>query len=194
MILNKIMNKLLTRGGKTPAQVELETLKKRGLRIGEHVDIFTDYPFDSLYPGLISVGNYVTISSNVRILAHDASMGYLTEGTCKIGVVDIGNHVFIGHGAIIMCNVRIGDYAIIGAGSVVTHDVPAHTVYAGNPARFVKTTEDFQQQHINGYKSHFVTNRPWREITQFRDDEWDNLRLELGDSYGYIVRKKKGEQ
>lgn len=72
--------------------------------------------------------------------------------------------------------------------------LPVHTVYAGNPARFVKTTEDFQQQHINGYKSHFVTNRPWREITQFRDDEWDNLRLELGDSYGYIVRKKKGEQ
>ena len=58
-------------------------------------------------------------------------MEYLTEGTCKIGVVEIGNYVFIGHGAIIMCNVRIGDYAVIGAGSVVTHDVPAHTVMRG---------------------------------------------------------------
>lgn len=47
--------------GQTPAQRELEALKARGLRIGEHVDIFTDYPFDSLYPGLITVGDYVTI-------------------------------------------------------------------------------------------------------------------------------------
>lgn len=95
------------RRGKSPAQIELEALKNRGLRIGERVDIFTDYPFDSLYPGLITVGDYVTISSNVRILAHDASMGYITEGTCKIGIVEIGNHVFIGHGATILCNVEL---------------------------------------------------------------------------------------
>lgn len=132
-------------GGQTSAQRELEVLKAHGLRIGEHVDIFTDYPFDSLYPGLITVGDYVTISSNVKILAHDASMGYLTEGTCKIGIVEIGNHVFIGQDSTILCNVRIGDYAVIGEGSVVTSDVLPHTVYAGNPARFVKTTEDFKQ-------------------------------------------------
>lgn len=192
MGLRKIVNRLL-RGGKSPAQIELEALKARGLRIGEHVDIFTDYPFDSLYPGLITVGDYVTISSNVRILAHDASMGYLTEGACKIGVVEIGNHVFIGHGATILCNVRIGDYAVIGAGSVVTCDVPAHTVYAGNPARFVKTTEEFQQQHLNGYETHYTTDRPWREITKYGDDAWDDLRTQLKDTYGYIVRKKKDE-
>ena len=190
----RIMNKLLTLGGgKSPAQVELEALKARGLRIGEHVDIFTDYPFDSLYPGLISVGDYVTISSNVKILAHDASMGYLTEGTCKIGVVEIGNHVFIGHGATILCNVHIGDYSVIGAGSVVTCDVPAHTVYAGNPARFVKTAEEFQQQHLENYKTHYTTNRPWREITKFGPNEWEDLRAQLKESYGYIVRKKKDE-
>lgn len=141
-MLRRILSKLLSHG-KSPAEAELNALKARGLRIGEHVDIFTDYPFDSLYPGLITVGDYVTISSNVRILAHDASMGYLTEGTCKIGVVEIGNHVFIGHGATILCNVRIGDYAVIGAGSVVTCDVPAHTVYAGNPARFSKQRRNF---------------------------------------------------
>ena len=178
-------------GGKSRAQIELETLKARGLRIGEHVDIFTDYPFDSLYPGLITVGDHVTISSNVKILAHDASMGYLTEGSCKIGIVEIGSHVFIGHGTTILCNVRIGDYAVIGAGSVVTCDVPPHTVYAGNPARFIKTTEEFQEQHLQNYKTHPVIRRPWREITQLEADEWDDLRSQLKDTYGYIVRKKK---
>lgn len=192
-MIRKIISRIrrLLFGGKSPAQAELEALKARGLRIGEHVDIFTDYPFDSLYPGLITVGDYVTISSDVKILAHDASMGYLTEGTCKIGIVEIGNHVFIGQGTTILCNVRIGDYAVIGAGSVVTCDVPPHTVYAGNPARFIKTTEEFREQHLRSCETHPVIQRPWRELTQLSADEWDDIRSQLKDTYGYIVRKKK---
>ena len=190
----KLIRKILSRirrllfGGQSPAQAELEALKARGLRIGEHVDIFTDYPFDSLYPGLISVGDYVTISSNVKILAHDASMGYLTEGACKIGIVQIGNHVFIGHGATILCNVRIGDYAVIGAGSVVTSDVPPHTVYAGNPARFIMTTEDFRKKHLNAIQTHPTTNTPWRELVKNQAGDWDDLQNQLQNTYGYIVR------
>ena len=187
-VLRKIKRILID--GKSPAQMELENLKSRGLRIGEHVDIFTDYPFDSLYPGLISVGNYVTISSNVKILAHDASMGYLNGGATKIGIVDIGDHVFIGHGSTILCNVRIGDHAVIGAGSVVTTDVPPHTVFAGNPARFIKTTEDFQAQHRHCMDTHPNICRPWRELVQLQAEEWEEIRSQLKDTYGYIVRPK----
>lgn len=175
---------------RSPAQEELEILKRHGQKLGHDVDIFTDYPFDSLYPGLIFVGNYVTISSNVKILAHDASMGYVTGHSCKIGIVEIGNHVFIGHGAIILCNTRIGDYAIVGAGSVVTGDVPAGTVYAGNPARFVKNVDDFERRHIEGQKTHPCFERPWREFQTLQAVEWDRIREQLKDTYGYIVRKK----
>jgi len=45
----------------------------------------------------------------------------------------------IGSGAIILCNVVIGEHAIVGAGSVVTRDVPAHAIVAGNPARLLRT-------------------------------------------------------
>jgi acetyltransferase-like isoleucine patch superfamily enzyme len=45
----------------------------------------------------------------------------------------------IGSGAVILCNVVIGEHAIVGAGSVVTHDVPAHAIVAGNPARPLRT-------------------------------------------------------
>lgn len=195
-MIKKVINKLRTSlsDGQRPPQRELEALKQRGLRIGKHVDIFSDYPFDSLYPGLISIGDYVTISSNVKILAHDASMGYLTEGACKIGIVEIGNHVFIGQGVTILCNVRIGDYAVIGAGSVVTGDIPAHTVYAGNPARFIKTTEEFQQQHLCCCETHPTIHRPWQELTRMQAAEWDEIRAQLKDTYGYIVRKKKEDQ
>ena len=44
----------------------------------------------------------------------------------------------IGSGATILCNVTIGENAIVGAGSVVTRDVPPHTIVAGNPARSYK--------------------------------------------------------
>ncbi|RXE89254.1 acyltransferase [Pseudoalteromonas sp. A757] len=52
--------------------------------------------------------------------------------------VSIGNNVWIGYGAIINKGVTIGDNAVIGAGSVVTKDVPANTMFAGNPARFIR--------------------------------------------------------
>ncbi len=186
--IKRLIKRLLGKGT-SPAQEELEHLKSRGLRIGEHVDIFTDYPFDSLYPGLITVGDYVTISSNVKILAHDASMGYVTNGACKIGIVEIGNHVFIGANSTILPNTRIGDYAIIGAGSVVAGGVPAGTVYAGNPARFIKSTEDFIAQHKANIQTHPTFNRPWREFASLTDSEWQEIREQLRDTFGYVIRK-----
>ena len=192
-LLSKILRKLKTifSSGQTPAQLELETLKERGLRIGNHVDIFTEYPFDSLYPGLISIGNYVTISTNVKILAHDASMGYITDGACKIGRVDIGDYVFIGHGSTILCNVRIGDHAIIGAGSVVTTDVPPYTVYEGNPARYIKTTDEFAKQHRNAIDIYPTIERSWQELAKMKANDWNDIRHDLKDTFGYIVRNKK---
>lgn len=46
--------------------------------------------------------------------------------------------VWIGAGAIVLPGVTVGENAVIGAGSVVTHDVPANTVAAGNPAKVIK--------------------------------------------------------
>ena len=45
----------------------------------------------------------------------------------------------IGSGAVLLCGITVGENALIGAGSVVVRDVPAHTVVAGNPARVVKS-------------------------------------------------------
>jgi acetyltransferase-like isoleucine patch superfamily enzyme len=47
----------------------------------------------------------------------------------------------IGSGCTILANVTIGEHAIVGAGSVVTKDVPPHTIVAGNPAKFLRRIE-----------------------------------------------------
>jgi acetyltransferase-like isoleucine patch superfamily enzyme len=54
------------------------------------------------------------------------------------GPVIIGNDVWIGAGAIILSGVTISDGAIVGAGSVVTHDIPPYAIVAGNPARLIR--------------------------------------------------------
>jgi chloramphenicol O-acetyltransferase type B len=60
-----------------------------------------------------------------------------TDSASK-GPVIIGNDVWIGAGAIVLSGITISDGAIIGAGSVVTHNVPPYAIVAGNPARIVR--------------------------------------------------------
>ena len=59
----------------------------------------------------------------------------------KTAPVKIGRNVWIGHRAIILPGVTIGDHAIVGAGAVVTKDVPSLTIVGGNPARPIRTIE-----------------------------------------------------
>lgn len=164
---------------------ELDILKKQGLKIGENFRCHSPYAFDSLFPWLITVGNNVCISANVRILAHDTSAEYVNQHT-KIGIVEIGNNVYIGYGATILCNVRVGDNAIIGAGSVVTKDVPANTVYAGNPAKFICSIQEYKIKHETYLKNTPVYMGPVAKWHNFSLKEKEAMRHELKKSHGYM--------
>ena len=52
--------------------------------------------------------------------------------------VKVGNNCFVGYGSILLPGVTIGDEVIVGAGSVVTKDVPSNSIVAGNPARVIR--------------------------------------------------------
>lgn len=76
----------------------------------------------------------------VQILAADHPRDAATrDAGLEFGrPVDIGRNVWIGAGALILPGVTVGDEALIGAGSVVTRDVPAGAAVAGNPARIMR--------------------------------------------------------
>lgn len=77
-----------------------------------------------------------------EVIIQDSAFHEVDEGgRPKVEPVAIGNNVWIARRAIILPGVNVGDHSVIGAGSVVTKDVPAKTVYAGTPAKFVRNVE-----------------------------------------------------
>ena len=63
----------------------------------------------------------------------------IDQGFSKTRPITIGDDVWIGSRVIILGGVNVGNGAVIGAGSVVTHDVPPYSVVGGNPARIIKS-------------------------------------------------------
>lgn len=87
--------------------------------------------------GGIGVGRNVSIGPFVSLIDNDHSLGENgpRDGALRVGMIRIGDGVWIGAGARILKNVTIGERAIVGANAVVTHDVPAGARVAGVPAR-----------------------------------------------------------
>lgn len=99
-----------------------------------------------LYPKLIRFHSNIQVASNVSFITHDAlysvynSDSLLVNKTQNrvqeyIGCIEIMDNVFIGSGAIILGNVRIGPNAIVAAGAVVNKDVKEGTIVGGCPAK-----------------------------------------------------------
>ena len=92
---------------------------------------------DKLFPEGIHIGENTLVAGDVKILSHDHckrvgnNQPFLTH-------TYIGKNCFIAVNAIILPGVKIGDEVIVGAGAVVTKDVPSKTVVAGNPAKIIR--------------------------------------------------------
>lgn len=88
----------------------------------------------------IEIGERCLIGEFVAI--HDTNFHAVQPSQpVKSAPVHIGHNVWIGHRAIILAGVTIGDHAVIGAGAVVTKDVPARHVVGGNPAKLIRVLE-----------------------------------------------------
>lgn len=93
--------------------------------------------------GGITIEDGAMIAANVQLISNNHDLYERQVITCK--PVHIGKNAWIGAGATILPGVTVGDNAVVGAASVVTKDVAADTVVAGNPARFIKRIPPLQE-------------------------------------------------
>ena len=157
----------------------IEYLRSRGVQIGENVNLINT-TIDWSHGFLVTIGNRVTLTG-VKILAHDGST-QIPFGVSKVGKVTIGDEVFVGHGTIILPNVRIGSRVVVGAGSVVTRDIPDNSVAAGNPAKVIGTYDDFLKKHTMQMQKRPIYHTLWSEKSL---DEKEQMQRELEDGVGY---------
>jgi len=86
----------------------------------------------------VFVGHGVTFINDKYPRSTNSEGELQSEEDWEVVPILIKQGASIGSGAIILCNVTVGENAVIGAGSVVTRDVPSNTIVAGNPAKFIR--------------------------------------------------------
>ena len=133
----------------------LEKLKRRGLVIGKDFKRMGGVIIDPSHCWHIKIGNNVTLAPRVHILAHDAST-WVFLGYTRVSNVIVGDNVFIGAGSIVLPGVSIGNNVVIGAGSVVSRDIPDNSVAVGNPARVVKSIDNYLDREKGRMKDNNV--------------------------------------
>ena len=108
-----------------------------GCNIHLGVDVFMNFNCVILDVARIDIDDGTQIGPAVQIMAADHPRDAASRAAgLEFGrPIRIGRNVWIGAGAILLPGITVGDHAIIGAGSVVTRDVPASATVAGNPAR-----------------------------------------------------------
>lgn len=108
-----------------------------GVNITGKCYIYKNVYFDSVAPHLITIGKNATITQGTTILTHYIDPDKVGR-SYRMGEVHIEEDAFIGCNTIICNDVTIGKGSIVGAGSVVTKDIPPYQVWGGVPAKYIK--------------------------------------------------------
>lgn len=121
------------------AYLRVKFVKMGGVIVEDpkHSSIGDGVILDSLYPENIILHKHVHITMRCVILTHYLDTSY-SGIHFKKGIVELCDDCFIGANTVICNAVRIGKNSIVGAGSVVTKDIPDNEIWGGNPARFIK--------------------------------------------------------
>lgn len=126
---------------------------------------------------LVEIGDGFLGAPGSIILAHDGSTVTYT-GKLRVEKTVIGKNVFLGANAVVLPGVKIGDNSIIGAGSVVTKDVPEGVVVVGNPAKFVRTVKEHMLECENRNVLYDITDAVRKKYgTGLRTTEKENEEL-----------------
>ena len=135
---------------------------------GNHIsvgnNVFINYNCTLLDVGKITIGDNCMLAPNVAIYTagHPLHPDSRNSGYEYGMDVTIGNHVWIGGSVVITPGVRIGDCCVIGTGSVVTKDIPAWSLAAGNPCRVIRTITEADRKFY--FKDKEFDETAWEQV------------------------------
>lgn len=131
-VLRELFGDRIGEGSYVAAPISGAALSR--LTIGRRV--FINSNLLAMSRGGVTIGDDVQIAANVSLISNNHDFYDRQVLLCK--PVEICSHAWIGANAVILPGVRVGRFAVVGAGAVVTRDVPDYAVVAGNPARVIK--------------------------------------------------------
>jgi acetyltransferase-like isoleucine patch superfamily enzyme len=153
----------------------IDEYRRMGVKIGKDCTIFR-VTFDSNFPFLIEIGDEVQMSGGTTVLAHDASPSLFT-GKARLGKVRIEGKTFVGQDCLILPGVTIGRGCIIGAGSVVSRDIPPDSVAAGSPAKRICSVEEYLARPLRKGLVELPYINPPREDPFFNEKRAEGIAL-----------------
>lgn len=196
-------------------------LRECGIQIGKgcHFDPRSTI-IDVSRPSLISIGENCYMNSNFTLLTHDwVTKVFIQSGREFLpssGKVSIGNNVSFGQNVMILKGSTIGDNCFIGAGSIVTKDIPSNSIAVGAPCRVICNLESYyQKRSVQCVSEALEYARSIKErylrmpiLTDFREEfplfidgdkvnqypELENIiKSQLGPSYGEYIKHHKAK-
>lgn len=130
----------------------IDYYRSQGISIGEGC-VFrytTSVNIDTTRPSLVTIGDNVDMNANFCIQTHDFShrvfVPLFGDFLSSSGEVVIGNNIYFGRDVTILKGVHIGDNCIIGAGSIITKDIPSNSVAVGVPCKVISSIADYYKK------------------------------------------------
>lgn len=170
----------------------IEQLRRLGARVGRDVFFGADVYVEADFAPLLTIDDGVVLARGVTILLHDSALNNVLGEPLKYGRVVLRERCYVGANATLLCGITVGAGAVVGAASVVTHDVPPGAVAYGNPARVHGRVSDLADRHRRLRQADgpfgYLDITPWRE---HRDGE---AAARAAERIATFVRDMAGEK
>ena len=170
-----------------PDDPRIAELRELGASIGHAVYFGPEVYVEKDFASLLTIEDGVVLSQGTTVLLHDSSLNNVAGHAIRFSAVTLRSGCYLGANVTILCGVEVGAGALIGACSLVTSDIPAGMVAAGQPARVTASVSEIVERHrqraIEDPGWIDVPAKPWRD----RSDD-DNVAL-----YDAITRSIHGQ-
>lgn len=147
-MIAKFIDKLHDIWARRSSSAYCNYLRSKGVRIGDNTYIYSrNALIDHSRPSLVEIGSNCFMNQRFTLLTHDyvakVFLGRGMDFMNSSGKVVIGDNVSFGQNVMVLKGVTIGDDSFIGAGSIVTKDIPAGSVAVGTPCKVIMTIDEY---------------------------------------------------